>query len=66
MAFLYPQNMAKTLLIHADSGQYGHILDLATPAAFQHDAVEVDIGILTLDGLGSPALYVSVNLLVEL
>ena len=53
------------LLINPYSGQYGDILDVNAPAAFEDDTVQVDVGEVAFYWQRSPTLDVLVNLLVE-
>jgi hypothetical protein len=43
------ENLPITLAVHADRHQKRHIANLAGPAALEHDAIEINIGVLALD-----------------
>jgi site-specific DNA recombinase len=65
-ALRHPQDLAVPVGAHADGHQHGDVLDLAAPGALQPDAVEVDVGVLPLDGAAAPRLDLAVDLLVQL
>lgn len=46
-----------TLAVHPDRYQQRHVAGLANPAAaFEYDAVQVNLGMLTFDGPIAPSL----------
>jgi hypothetical protein len=47
--FANAKNLSITLVIHPDRYQQRHVADLARPAALEHEAVEVNIGVLAFD-----------------
>src|SRR5215813_7905222 len=59
------KNLPITALVHADRHQQRDVAHLARPAALEHDAVEIEIGMLALDRLVPPRLDLAVDLLVE-
>jgi site-specific DNA recombinase len=65
-AFHHPQHAAEAVPAHPDRHQHRHVLDLADPAALQPDAVQVDVGVLPLDGPLAPLVDLGVNSLVQL
>src|SRR6516165_525280 len=59
------KNLPITALVHADRNQQRDVAHLAGPAALEHDAVEINIGVLALDRTIAPRLDRPVDLLVE-
>src|SRR5271166_290810 len=59
------QNLAITFAVYADRDQQRDIADFSRPAALEHDAVQVNIGMLALDRPIAPGLDGRVDLLVE-
>ena len=64
-AFADAENLPKTLSIDADRHQQRDVADLASPGAFDHDAVQVDVRMLALDRPVAPGLDRAVDLLVQ-
>ena len=65
-AFADAENLPITLAVHTDRHQQRHVAHLAGPAALEHDAVEVHIGMLAFDRPIAPRLDRPVDLLVQL
>jgi site-specific DNA recombinase len=65
-ALRHPRDLAVPVAADPDRHQHRHVLDLAAPGALQPDAVEVDVGVLPLDGAVAPRLDLAVDLLVQL
>ena len=59
------ENLPITLAVHPDRHQQRHVADLTGPAALEHDAVQVDVGMLALDRPIAPGLDRAVDLLVQ-
>ena len=59
------ENLPITLAVHADRHQQRHVAHLAGPAALEHDAVQIDVGVLALDRSIAPGLDRPVDLLVQ-
>ena len=59
------QNLPITLAVHPNRHQQRHIADLTGPAALEHDAIQVDVGMLALDRPIAPRLDRAIDLLVE-
>ena len=59
------QNLPITLTVHPDRHQRRHVADLAGPAALEHDAVQVVVGMLAFDRPVAPRLDRAVELLVQ-
>jgi len=68
LVFLCPlanaENLPITALVHADRNQQRDVAHLAGPTALEHDAVEINIGVLALDRTIAPGLDRPVDLLV--
>jgi site-specific DNA recombinase len=62
----HAQDLPVPVGAHPDGHQHRHVLDLAAPGALQPDAVEVEVGVLPLDGAVAPRLDLAVHLLVQL
>ena len=58
-------DLAVSVPVNADRDQHGNVLDFAAPAAFQIDAVNVDIGVFAGKGAAAPLFDVFVGLLIE-
>jgi len=59
------ENLPITLAAHPDRYQQRHVANLAGPAALEHDAIQVHVGMLTLDRPIAPGLDGCVDLLVQ-
>jgi len=64
-AFDNAEDLAVTVLIDPDSHEHGDVGHFTGPGTFQHDPVEVDIGICLRDRLIPPGFNGRVDLLVE-
>src|SRR5262245_46225376 len=64
--FADAKTLSITLVSHPDRYQQRHVADLARPAALEHEAVQVNIGVFALDRPVAPGLDRSVNLLVQI
>gem|GEM_PF-4674243 len=53
MPLRHAQIASEAVAIDADGRQDGDILDLTTPAAFEHDAVQIHVGKAALYRLGA-------------
>ena len=58
------QDLPEAVAADADGHQHRDIPDLSGPAAFENDAVQVDIRVFALDLAVSPLVDMSVDLLV--
>src|SRR5215467_76601 len=58
------ENLPIAALVHADRNQQRDVAHLAGPTALEHDAVEINIGVLALDRTIAPGLDRPVDLLV--
>jgi len=65
-AFADAENLAITVVVYTDRHQQRDVAHLAGPAALEHDAVQVHVGMLDLDRPIAPGLDRSVDLLVQL
>ena len=65
VAFLNAENTTKAVLIDANRHQHGNIFNLASPATFEDNAIEVNIRIIAFDGAATPGLDMFVDLFVE-
>jgi hypothetical protein len=68
LVFLGPLADAENLpivTIHADRDQQRDVANLARPAALEHDAIEIDVGVLALDRPLTPRLDRPVDPLVQ-
>src|SRR4029434_512075 len=59
------ENLPITLAVHRDRHQKRHVAHLASPGALEHDAVQIDVGMLALDRPVAPRLDRPVDLLVQ-
>ena len=57
--------MTLAIMINTYGDKDGNVPDLATPAAFQENAIHINIWIITTKMSGAPFLDVFVSLLVE-
>ena len=64
-AFADAENLPITLAIHPDRHQQRYVANLAGPAALEHDAVQVNVGMLAFNRPIAPCLDRAVDLLVE-
>jgi len=60
------ENLPITFAVHADRDQQRDIADFSCPAALEHDAVQVNIGMFALNRPIPPGFDSRVDLLVEL
>src|SRR5262245_383980 len=60
-----PENLPITALVHADRNQQRDVAHLASPAALEHDAVEINIRVVALDRTIAPRLDGPIDLLVQ-
>jgi electron transfer flavoprotein alpha subunit len=65
-AFTNAENLAIAVAVHADRHQQRHVAHLASPAALEHDAIQVDVGMLAFDRSIAPSLDRPIDLLVKL
>jgi hypothetical protein len=59
------ENLPITLAVYPDRHQQRHVAHLASPAALEDDAIEVDVGMLAIDRSIAPSLNRPINLLVQ-
>src|SRR5262245_66513356 len=59
------ENLSITALVHADRNQQRDVAHLASPAALEHDAVEINIRVVALDRTIAPRLDGPIDLLVQ-
>ena len=59
------EDLTEALLIHADRHQERDVAHLAGPAPLEHDAVEIDVRVISRDRLAAPGFDLLVDLLVE-
>ena len=59
------EDLAIAIGIDRDRHQQRHVAHLASPAALEHDAVQIDIGMLAVDRPVPPGLDLAVDLLVQ-
>ena len=64
-SFADAENLPITLAVHGDCHQKRYVAYLASPAALEHDAVQIDVGMLALDRPVAPRLDRPVDLLVQ-
>ena len=64
-AFCSAYDLAITIMINTYGDKDGNVLDLAASAAFQKNAIHINIWIITTKRSGAPFLDVFVSLLVE-
>ena len=59
------KNLPITVVVHTDRHQQRDVADLASPAALEHDAVQIDVGMLALDRPIAPSFDRPIDLLVQ-
>ena len=64
-AFADAEYLLIVVAVHTDRHQQRHVAHLASPAALEHDAIEVDVGMLAIDRSIAPGLDRAVDLLVQ-
>ncbi len=59
------KNLPITLVVHTNRHEKRHIADLAGPAALEHDAIQIDVGVLAFNRSIAPGFDRCVDLLVQ-
>ena len=66
-AFADAENLPITVAVHADRHQQRDVANLASPAALEHDAVQVNIRMLAFDcPIATEAIFVCMNIVAIL
>jgi hypothetical protein len=64
-AFANAKNLSISFTVHPDRHQQRHVANLAGPAALEHNAVQIDVGVLPPDRPVAPSFDGPVDLLVQ-